>query len=394
MLKGLNWSSAAEKFRASHTTSTTAASARVLVVDDEHTNTKLMAEVLREEFIVATANSAIDALEMAMESDFAVIITDHKMPKMSGTDFCMELARRNIAASRIIVTAYSELDQMLKAINEARVFHYLTKPVHPDELRAKVRAAAEDHKTRTENKRLLAMVKSLIENQAELTKQVIDLGGDPSAPDSDAQKTLADLSRPRIVPVSVLMADIRGFTHFSQSVEPSKATKTLQEILKLLHESIYASGGLVDKHLGDGLMGVFGLGRSAVVDRAVEAVDKIVEAYPNFRERLSTEEARKLRLSIGLTHGNALLGTIGTDRRTELAVIGQPPNLATRLQEFTKWSLQSKDGAAVLGEFNSVMAIASNIPAPISTGWNKVTLPDEIRVRDFQDTRDLWIRSG
>ena len=87
------------------------------------------------------------------------------------------------------------------------------------------------------------MVKSLIENQAELTKQVIDLGGDPSAPDSDAQKTLADLSRPRIVPVSVLMADIRGFTHFSQSVEPSKATKTLQEILKLLHESIYASGG-------------------------------------------------------------------------------------------------------------------------------------------------------
>ena len=177
-------------------------------------------------------------------------------------------------------------------------------------------------------------------------------------------------------------------------MEPSKATKTLQEILKLLHESIYASGGLVDKHLGDGLMGVFGLGRSAVVDRVVEAVDKIVEAYPNFRERLSTEEARKLRLSIGLTHGNALLGTIGTDRRTELAVIGQPPNLATRLQEFSKWSLQSKDGAAVLGEFNSIMAIASNIPAPISTGWNKVTLPDEIRVRDFQDTRDLWIRSG
>ena len=147
-----------------------------------------MAEVLREEFIVATANSAIDALEMAMESDFAVIITDHKMPKMSGTHFCMELARRNIAASRIIVTAYSELDQMLKAINEARVFHYLTKPVHPDELRASNRAAAEDHKTRTENKRLLAMVKSLIENQAELTKQVIDLGGDPSAPDSDALK--------------------------------------------------------------------------------------------------------------------------------------------------------------------------------------------------------------
>ena len=108
------------------------------------------------------ATLVIKALEMAMESDFAVIITDHKMPKMSSTDFCMELARRNIAASRIIVTAYSELDQMLKAINEARVFHYLTKPVHPDELRAKVKAAAQDHKTQTENKRLLAMVKSLI----------------------------------------------------------------------------------------------------------------------------------------------------------------------------------------------------------------------------------------
>ena len=48
MLKGLNWSSAAEKFRAGVTTSTTAASARVLVVDDEHTNTKLVAEVLRK----------------------------------------------------------------------------------------------------------------------------------------------------------------------------------------------------------------------------------------------------------------------------------------------------------------------------------------------------------
>ena len=190
------------------------------------------------------------------------------------------------------------------------------------------------------------------------------------------------------------MADIRGFTHFSQNVDPSKATKTLQEILKLLHESIYAAGGLVDKHLGDGLMGVFGLGRSAVVDRAVEAVERIVEAYPNFRQRLDSEEARQLRLSIGLTHGNALLGTIGTDRRTELAVIGQPPNLATRLQEFTKWSIHSKEGATVLGEFPAVMAIAANIPAPISTGWKQVTLPNEIRVRDFGDTRQLWIRAG
>ncbi len=394
MLKGLNWSSAAEKFRANQSTGAAPSSARVLVVDDEVTNTKLMAEVLREDFIVATANSAIDALEMALESDFAVIVTDHKMPKMSGTEFCMELARRNIAASRVIVTAYSELDQMLKAINEARVFHYLTKPVHPDELRAKVKAAAHDHQTRTENKRLLAMVKSLIENQAELTKQVIDLGGTPSAPDADAQKTLSELSKPRIVPVSVLMADIRGFTKFSQSVDPSIATKTLQEILKLLHDSIYTAGGLVDKHLGDGLMGVFGLGRSSVVDRAVEAVDKIVERYPDYRKRLQNEQARELRLSVGLAHGTALLGTIGTDRRTELAVIGQPPNLATRLQEFTNWSLNSPNGAAVLGDFGAVMAIAANIPTPVSNAWNQVTLPDDIRVRDFQSTRELWIRGG
>ena len=108
---------------------------------------------------------------------------------MSGTDFCMELAPVILPpvelSSRHTLSSTKCSRQSTK-----RGSFVLTKPVHPDELRAKVRAAAEDHKTRTENKRLLAMVKSLIENQAELTKQVIDLGGDPSAPDSDAQKTL------------------------------------------------------------------------------------------------------------------------------------------------------------------------------------------------------------
>ncbi|WP_017662847.1 response regulator [Baaleninema simplex] len=127
---------------------------KILVVDDEPDNLDLLERVLHPLYTVIRATSGQDALDcLARDGDIAVIVSDQRMPKMSGTEFLSLTATQYPDVIRIILTAYTDVEDLVEAINSGKVFKYVTKPWNVDELRTVVRQAVDTHnvlKARTE----------------------------------------------------------------------------------------------------------------------------------------------------------------------------------------------------------------------------------------------------
>ncbi len=119
---------------------------KILVVDDEPDNLDLLYRTFYRDFKVIKANSGQDALEMlADQSDIAVIISDQRMPGMSGTELLRLTADRYPNSIRIMLTGYTDVEDLVEAINEGKVFKYVTKPWEEEDLRTVVGQAVDTH---------------------------------------------------------------------------------------------------------------------------------------------------------------------------------------------------------------------------------------------------------
>jgi DNA-binding NtrC family response regulator len=126
----------------------------ILIVDDEPRVLDSLEAILAAEFRVLRAGHGEEALaRLATEPEVAVIVTDHRMPGMTG----VELLRRSQEqwdAVRIVLTAYTDVDNLMDAINTGRIYHFIPKPWDPNELLVIVRRAAERWRLARENTRL------------------------------------------------------------------------------------------------------------------------------------------------------------------------------------------------------------------------------------------------
>lgn len=127
---------------------------KLLVVDDEPDNLDLLYRTFHRDYRVLRAENGPDALEiLANEQDVAVIISDQRMPLMSGTEFLSLTASKYPDIMRIILTGYTDVEDLVEAINAGKVFKFVTKPWNADELKAVVAQARDTHnvlKIRTE----------------------------------------------------------------------------------------------------------------------------------------------------------------------------------------------------------------------------------------------------
>lgn len=127
---------------------------KLLVVDDEPDNLDLLYRTFHRDYKVLRAENGPEALEiLANETDVAVIISDQRMPLMSGTEFLSLTANKYPDIMRIILTGYTDVEDLVDAINAGKVFKFVTKPWNADELKAVVEQAKNTHnvlKVRTE----------------------------------------------------------------------------------------------------------------------------------------------------------------------------------------------------------------------------------------------------
>jgi len=139
---------------------------KLLVVDDEPDNLDLLYRTFYREFQVLKAENGPIALDiLSREGDIAVIISDQRMPLMSGTEFLSLTATQYPDIIRIILTGYTDVEDLVEAINSGKVFKYVTKPWDDDELKAVVRQAVDTHnvlKTRTRELRRSLRQESLL----------------------------------------------------------------------------------------------------------------------------------------------------------------------------------------------------------------------------------------
>ncbi len=119
---------------------------KILVVDDEPDNLDLLYRTFHREFKVLRAENGPDALNiLEREGDIAVIISDQRMPQMSGTEFLSLTAQRYPDIIRIILTGYTDVEDLVEAINSGKVFKYVTKPWDDEQLKQVVRQATDTH---------------------------------------------------------------------------------------------------------------------------------------------------------------------------------------------------------------------------------------------------------
>jgi adenylate cyclase len=133
--------------------------------------------------------------------------------------------------------------------------------------------------------------------------------------------------------VTVLFADIRGFTTMSEEMEPGRVVEILNEYFTRVTDVIFDNGGTLDKYIGDAVMAVFGAPISKGNDAAA-AVNSAIQIQRLLVELNRDAAARKwpeLRVGIGINTGNAIAGNIGSPRRLDYTVVGDTVNTAQRL---------------------------------------------------------------
>ena len=134
--------------------------------------------------------------------------------------------------------------------------------------------------------------------------------------------------------ITVLFADIRGFTTISENEKPEKVVGLLNRYFSTMSEIIFAHGGTLDKYIGDGLMALFGAPTVGEEDalNAVKAAVTMQKRLGKLNEELRTEGYGQISMGIGLHTGEATIGYIGSDKRSEYTAIGDTVNLASRLE--------------------------------------------------------------
>jgi putative nucleotidyltransferase with HDIG domain len=157
----------------------------VLFVDDEVNILRALQRLLRhEEMNVLTTDRASEALEVLAREPAQLVVTDQRMPEMSGVDLLSKVRERHPDVVRMLLTGYTEIDVAVDAINRGQIYRLVTKPWNDDELRATIRQAFDhwdlkneikrlNQVTREQNFRLQDMNRNLEAKVRERTKQLV-----------------------------------------------------------------------------------------------------------------------------------------------------------------------------------------------------------------------------
>jgi adenylate cyclase len=155
--------------------------------------------------------------------------------------------------------------------------------------------------------------------------------------------------------VSILFQDIRGFTSLSERLDPAVLLRLLNQFFTEVVAAVEAEGGVVKQFLGDGVMALFGAPQPHPdhAERAVRAALGIVTRLKGLNEILTQQGIGPLEIGVGIHSGAVVAGLIGPDNRIEYGVVGDPVNLAARVEALTREMqatiLVSRDISAQLG---------------------------------------------
>ncbi|MCH8343998.1 MAG: response regulator [Planctomycetes bacterium] len=178
---------------------------RVMLVDDEENILASLCRLVRREpYEVVTANCGAEALRLMEEQPAQLVITDQRMPGMTGIELLREIQRHWPDTLRMILSGYSEVNTLIAAINEGEIYKFFTKPWNDEELKLHVRRALEQYELEAENRRLTQEIYKQNEKLRELNELLDQRAADATTGLTFAQELL------EAIDVGVLTADENG----------------------------------------------------------------------------------------------------------------------------------------------------------------------------------------
>src|SRR6266436_2420855 len=143
---------------------------KIMIVDDEPANLRVLERLFRPDYQVVTAPSGAEALALLEQHDVALLISDQRMPAMTGIELMMKTVPIRPQMVKILLTGYTDVGALIEALNSGLVYRYLTKPWNNDDLKLTVSRALEHyemmkakHLLGMENERLRARLQQISE---------------------------------------------------------------------------------------------------------------------------------------------------------------------------------------------------------------------------------------
>lgn len=138
---------------------------KILYVDDEENNLAAFKANFRRIYDVHTAESAAEGKKILETTDIEIIITDQRMPEMTGVEFLESIVKEHPNPIRILLTGYTDMQALIDAVNKGQIYRYLSKPWNEEELKMSINQAYEVYSLRKEN---MELTKSLLQANKQL----------------------------------------------------------------------------------------------------------------------------------------------------------------------------------------------------------------------------------
>jgi adenylate cyclase len=301
---------------------------KILIVDDDPHNVELLQAYLTgmADYEVVVARDGMEALEQVKAESPDLILLDIMMPRMDGYQVCSRLKADQSTQfiPVVMVTALRGTEERIQAL-EVGADDFLSKPFNIYELLARVKSLVRIKHLHDELEKKNALLFNILNRYVaqEVSSLILD--------DPNRYLKLGGESRK----VTVLFADIRGFTKFSEIRSPTRVVETLNAVFPELIKVVFKWKGTFDKYLGDAVMAFYGAPISYDDDtwRAIQTAWELQQVFDELVHSWKDVELAELGLGIGLHSGEAVVGNIGSERMMDYTVIGDTANVARRLQE-------------------------------------------------------------
>ncbi len=313
----------------------------ILVVDDNAINRDLLSRYLeRQGQTVRVAGNGRQALEMIATGAFDLVLLDIMMPELDGYQVLQHLKQsetwRDLPV--IMISALDEIDSAVRCI-ELGAEDYLRKPFNPVLLRARVQACLEKKRLRdlkAEHQRQLTELNAALELRNRFIRQTFGSYLSDEIVDAILEEGGLKIGGEKRR-VTILMADLRGFTSLSERLPAEDVVAMINIYLETMTEIIQKYQGTIDEFIGDAILVIFGapILRPDDPRRAVACAMEMQLAMTSVNDRNRQAGYPEVTLGIGINTGEVVMGNIGSQKRIKYAVVGRAVNLTARIESYT-----------------------------------------------------------
>ncbi len=319
---------------------------KVLIVDDTPENIQILMGTLKDEYAILAAVNGEKALKLAVaEPRPEIILLDIMMPGMDGFEVCERLKAAE-ETREIPVIFLSSLDDTVNKVKGfgAGAVDYISKPFQPQEVLVRVNTHLTLSRLKQslgeKNRELQAYSEHLEERVRERTAELASLNQvyERFVPrefiDLLEKKSIQEINLGDQVSqkMTVMFADIRGWTTLLEKMTPQQAFSFINAYLRRVSPVIKECHGFIDQFYGDGVMALF----PGSPDDAVRAAVSMRTAVAEYNRERAREGFEPIGIGVGLHLADVMLGIIGSEERMQGAVVADAVNLAARIEGLNK----------------------------------------------------------